>query len=273
MECYYFYAYNRIVFDGIYSMLISHRLKLIVMKPPKTGGNTLFRRLQHLDEVSKFRVGMKYLQEIDETIWVGHITLQQFSKFRESEKTTDYRRVCFVRNPLDRVFSAYQTQKETHMSRFDKGDPIRRIINEVDFNRFIRDNVDEDCIRRDVRFCHYRPLHEYTHYQGRNWMDFIGYNEKFEEDFDKLCRLFGLGDVKKVSKNVKTKPKPPCDPYYMQWENYKYLDKYERETVKLINELYAKDFEYFDYRILDPEDFPEVLRPPRLSESVSRQHR
>ena len=39
----------------------------------------------------------------------------------------------------------------------------------------------------------------------------------------------------------------------------KYLDKYERATVELVNQYYRDDFERFSYDLLDPSDFPREV--------------
>lgn len=231
------------------------------MKPPKTAGNTLFGRINGLNEVSKFRQGkIEYFKELDQEIWVGHISLGQFLRFDDSYTRKHYRKVCFVRNPYDRVYSAFVEQKQLYIPKYHPNDPLNRILNNSTFNGFVETQLNADCIRNDVRYCHYRPLDEYTHHQGSNWMSFIGYTERFEQDFDRLCDMFNIHDNRtEDNQNVRTPPLLPSDPHRMKWKHYKYLDRYESKTIARVNSLYANDFERFGYQMLSPSGFPEHL--------------
>ena len=73
-------------------------------------------------------------------------------------------------------------------------------------------------------------------------MDFIGKEETFDKDFKRLCSRIGVSP-KIRSKNVINDRK--------SGEKYKYLDKYDQETLSFVNHVYKKDFEEFGYEVIE----------------------
>ena len=102
----------------------------------------------------------------------------------------------------------------------------------------------------------YRPVSGFTHRFFRNQMQFIGYVERFEEDYDKLLERFSITGALKGSSNTSSIPHVYCNPFDMKPEDYRYLQFYDRQAVDLVNALFKKDFKYYGYRVLDAKTFP-----------------
>ena len=88
-------------------------------------------------------------------------------------------------------------------------------------------------------------------------MDFIGYIERFEEDFSSLCQRYEIDTESKDSGHVLGGLKASCDPRRMERKDYKSLDYYNSESIRFVNKRFKLDFKYFGYEMLNPKDFPE----------------
>ena len=86
-------------------------------------------------------------------------------------------------------------------------------------------------------------------------MDFVGYVERFETDFQKVCQILKLNDVERVNANVRNNPKQECDPHDMKRSDYKYLNKYTKTAIEIVNDCYAIDFESFGYQKIESRRF------------------
>ena len=68
-----------------------------------------------------------------------------------------------------------------------------------------------------------------------------------DSDTEKICKHLGLKvDLAKTG-NIKTKFEE-VDPFNMKISDYKYIDKYTDEQIKIVNKIFAKDFELFKYK-------------------------
>ena len=89
-------------------------------------------------------------------------------------------------------------------------------------------------------------LHEYVYFKNQKQIDFVGYVERFENDFNKIFNQYGVAYDPSMG-NVKNKPKQQCNPHKMEISNYKYYKKYTSDELEIVNSVFAKDFELFDY--------------------------
>ena len=107
--------------------------------------------------------------------------------------------------------------------------------------------VDSIRIRYDVKYIHLCPMHYLTHIGKKRIVDEIFRQEQFENEFDRLITTLGITDYdKKNQKNIRVEN--------VYDNKLKYKDKLTPYIVKRINELYEKDFELFEYLMLDPKE-------------------
>ncbi len=127
----------------------------------------------------------------------------------------------FVRNPYDRIYSAYQMSCRNREE--ENGFP--RLFNEEIMFRSIID-----------------PMYSYL--PSLKYMDFIGRTETLEQHFGLICKKLDLEtDLKNINvwSNIESK--------------YRYLDNYTPLSIARVNHLHKKDFKMFGYPMLSPDNY------------------
>ena len=106
----------------------------------------------------------------------------------------------------------------------------------LDFNSFTKKNIYEldNSLYGDL----YKSQYEYI---KDNRMDYIGRQENFNNDFNTILQQFNLGS------NIQNNNVRNPNDYNGE---YKYIHKYDKETIRLINEKYDIDFKKFNYEKL-----------------------
>jgi hypothetical protein len=84
----------------------------------------------------------------------------------------------------------------------------------------------------------YKPQYEYI---KNNRIDFIGRQESFNQDFNKILKQFN------IETNIKNNNIRKSNNYKRE---YKYIHKYNKTTIDLINQKYDIDFRKFKYNKL-----------------------
>lgn len=218
---------------------VEHRCVCVTV--PKIASSRILMTLHMLN-------GNPELHEPGAASKVG-LRLSSFERDQILEMLTspEWFRFCFVRNPYDRLLSAYKTQvgntwnKEYQWLKDDirmslayspDEDGLERLVPFRDFVRYLHDAGDR--VRRDGHF----------NVQARILVpdliayDFIGRFETFQSDFEHvLTRLNAPPDIlatASVVKNPTTQVYPPAIVY-------------DREQADLVYDIYEADFETFGY--------------------------
>jgi hypothetical protein len=222
-------------------MIVSDVKKFIIFQPWKCASTTLYIRLKKYD--SEHYPQDIYYNEVLKKYSHKHIRLSDFIQLPEA--SLDYTKICYVRNPYDRIYAGYlQLLKE-----MKQGNDIP-MINHIKegFNTYLKyytlpvyESTDEFWGGK---------LHEYTHFENKKYVDCIGYVERFEKDFKQIFNKLGINDTETISGNIKNKPKTMCNPHNMKRCNYKYIDKYTQEDIEIVNYIFKDDFEIFNYKII-----------------------
>lgn len=183
------------------AIIVCEEKKFIYMKAAKTAGSSILRAFLEP------RLPGKIIHQKDHP--------EKFSNWLESisdEKLEEYFIFAVVRNPWDRVVS--------NASYF-----------KIPFQDFI-DNFDEHM--KDERILnHARPIHPYTHFNGKCFVDMICRFEALQPDFNLVCDQIGLERVLMPAKNVS--------------KHNHYGSYYEAKGVEFVAQRYAKDIEYYGY--------------------------
>ncbi|EAI2873405.1 alpha-2,3-sialyltransferase, partial [Campylobacter jejuni] len=170
---------------------------------------------------------------------VGHVKASDYIKF-DKNKFESYFSFGFVRNPFDRMVSAY------HYLKNDSPDPHdidwgRLHINNLSFEEFILRLQDEYFREKILSKNHFSFQYEYLCDENMNILvSFVGKFEQIDNDFKKILNILHRKDnLTHVNKS----------------KHLNYKDYYNSQTYKIIREIYRYDFEIFDYDLEDKKYF------------------
>lgn len=241
-------------------MIVSDKKKFIMFCPPKTGSTTLTHRLLAYDSRDNFYYQPRWNEEKFKLEELKHLTYGEFLAYEDSKLLDRYFSFCFVRNPYDRLYSGFlmrchHIKNVRHPRLPENKEYLNKLCRYLEKQLFgFNASLELLCQLEDVGFLR---LTDYTHHEGCQVLDFVGYNERYEEDYQTVCDNLDVVGEATPNKVVRKNPMPPCNPCDMQRTDYKYIDKYERRTIAFVNDRYAQEFDAFGYRKFDPKDFPE----------------
>jgi hypothetical protein len=260
----------------------------IYMKPAKTAGTTIYRRMFRLDEVSEGTASEgarlpPYEEEPKKEIVQGmglasDCNCQKddkvkfdawWSNLTNEEIKNDYFKFVFVRNPFDRLVSAYSHLRQDEISWSshrkqpalgDVGDVGRdaggyliktrewwmwrtrnsRYYSAPDFKTFVKSHLLDS--KGYPSNSHWLNQSYYVEVDGEQFVDFIGKFENLNKDFEVLCDKLNL-DYKVLKERGYTGL--PTVRFGGSHSNYKTY--YDDETIELVSNVYRRDLELFDY--------------------------
>lgn len=221
----------------IYSLNISLQYKYVYIETPKVACSTIKTTLQRLelDEPSFTRKDFEDLHKRD---FSPLLNVKQIPDINAFVQRKDIFKFCFVRNPYDRVLSAYldkiagntQHKKEILL---ELGRNENALDTKVSFSQFINVLSKQTIVNMNT---HWKPQY-YQTFQDYIEYDFIGKFENISEDFEK----------------VGTNISPDFHKYYTTEKrhstnaNTKINEYYTDDLKKRVYAIYEKDFEYFGY--------------------------
>ncbi|MGE0702706.1 MAG: sulfotransferase family 2 domain-containing protein [Vicinamibacterales bacterium] len=192
------------------------QLRAIFVHIPKTAGTSVTRAL----------FGVR----------ASHVPLSRFLAV-DPERYASYFKFAFVRNPWDRMHSAYGYLAE-RVGRHHNEDGLwasEHLEGVATFEQFIA-SLDNARRRREVMsWVHFRPQCDWIRIVGRPGVgcDFVGRFEFIDSDFESICRRLGV--------NVTL-------PVLRRGRGGSYRDAYSRSMVERVGEWYREDVATFDYR-------------------------
>lgn len=160
----------------------------------------------------------------------GHTRLEMHLNIFDPENILNYFKFTIVRNPWDRLVSAYHFLEKGGFEPQDKKWFENNLRKYKDFDHFIRDWLSEDNI---WTWRHFRP--QYSYFLDDNQkvpLDFIGYIENIDSDFELICNKLGIENrLKKLNKS----------------SHKDYTEYYTEETKQLVADVYADDIHILGY--------------------------
>ena len=237
-------------------MLISDKHKLIFYHIPKAAGTTVSRDLEcKLSDSKKF-------WGRDKGFDLAHLTYRESEQFLKPKQINDYLKICVIRNPYNRFISAFNDRKYELF--------LANRINSLDlsidsFLESILINVD---LFSDLDFVHFKPAFEFAVSCDQIMLDRLIPFESFHTEYTKLLQTLGVDknynslnmqSVKyrwglKRRNIVLTNPNVSKTFYELKkTTRIKEIEESEAflslsaKSVEILNQIYAKDFEYFDY--------------------------
>lgn len=199
--------------------MIDHNLKCIQIHISKTGGLSIRKALFGIDNTDRFM----------------HIPPNniQYEKY-----WNDYFTFTFVRNPFDRLLSAYSFTVDSHNPKSPLNrDFIRYLRNKnISFKDFVLNVLPDEQWKNIKRF---KSIKEYFIGPDNNKFkyDHIGRFENLQEDYNKICCLLKIEN-------------PTNLPIINKSTNRKddYRNYYTDEMVEIVNDIYKWEINNFDYK-------------------------
>ena len=202
--------HNKIFIEGTL-LNAFYKSKTIFIHIPKTAGVSLAKAIY------------------GDVTFEGHRSFY-FNNIALNIKNEVYFSFSFVRNPFDRLYSAYKFLNEGGMNHLDKL-AFQTFLSEFeDFEDFILNGLNEKLI---YQITHFIPQHEYLcDKSGNILVDFIGRFEDLESDTLLLSKRLKK-DINLSHLNFNSK--------------LDYKEVYTDEMIYKVNQIYQKDIDIFKY--------------------------
>jgi len=206
-------------------MIICDKNKFVFIHIPKNSGTAMTEELQKIYKNTKL---LKHCERDGKNIGIDkmHLYYDVIYEFISKDILDNYFKFCIIRNPYNKVYSAWNFIKERY-GYSNVNDFIKYKLNE----EFI---YGKEIIPGDARV-HYRPQFTFVYDNKNNkFADFIMRYESLNEDISIMNEKYGL--------NIKS---------YDNGNSQKsYINLLNKESILKINSLYKKDFELFNYEML-----------------------
>ncbi len=122
----------------------------------------------------------------------GHADVRRYRVIFGATRFSRYFKFTFVRNPWDRVVSAYTFLKQGGMNERDRAWAKSHLVDYPDFDSFVTGWLSPESARSQL---HFRPQLDFLCERSPELLvDFVGYFETLESDFDKIRERLGCGD-------------------------------------------------------------------------------
>ncbi len=175
----------------------------------------------------------------------GHRKLEIYQIAFSKREFDSYFKFTFVRNPWDRLVSAYYYLKNGGINDRDRIWAKRNLSSYVDFDSFVKGWVNRRNIEAHIHFIpQFRFICEPGSYTPK--VDFIGYFENLEEDFCYVQKRLGLDSSLMHFNKTIDKQKD-------------YNEYYTEATKEIVAKVYRKDIQLFGY------DFDNISLKKHLS--------
>lgn len=134
--------------------------------------------------------GLSISQALFGRVGPGHLTIRDYRQAYGSDKLAGFFKFAFVRNPWDRLASAYRFLKAGGITIQDARFARRHLAPFDSFESFVLDWVTPDNV---MRYWHFMPqTHFISDERLHPVVDFLGYFENLDADFATVCRRLGV---------------------------------------------------------------------------------
>jgi len=210
--------------------LISEEKKLIVLWTPKAGCTTAKNIFYDYIDIpppeNPFNVHS-----------VEYVQLYNKQKHKLPKNLQDFIILQFCRNPYDRAISSFLTHI-THQSGKNKN--LKKCtINYDNFKDFLL------ALQNNEIFCEHCNYHANQQFMTDKINDFIKI-ENLDQDLARVNNLYNL-NLKNISFENHSNRKRIKNNFFSKQYNKPYEEYLESTIISLINEIYQKDIEFFQY--------------------------
>lgn len=161
-----------------------------------------------------------------------HTPAWEYALIYSAQELQGMYKFSFVRNPWDRLLSAYRFLKKGGINRWDREFGEQELSAFDDFNDFVHAWLSPDSV---WKYFHFYPQWYFLELPGgRNLADYVGRFETMEDDFQHICAAMGREGVELPAKNVTGK-------------KVSYREIYDEKSRDMVAAAYRKDIEDFCY--------------------------
>jgi len=224
--------------------MISEKFECVFIHIPKTAGQSIehfFLKLHGLSWKERSPLLLKYNPDpLKGPERLAHLKAKEYTSYGylDNDRFNRYFKFTFVRNPWARLvseFNYFHYQQKMSFEEFvTKGLPAKS------------DYSDE--------YRHITPQYDFLYGDsGDCLVDFIGRFENFQTDFDAICSKLGIENSRLPHVNSSSEKKSlkgllrRCAGLKKPQKRYPYTEYYNEKTKRIIETIYYKDIEHFNY--------------------------
>jgi hypothetical protein len=178
--------------------------------------------------------GISITKSLFGNLGAGHMTIKKYQIIFNNIEFNSYFKFTFVRNPWDRLVSAYNFLKKGGFDNYDKFWAQKNLSNYMDFDSFVKNGLRRKSVQS---WKHFVPQYKFICSEdGMPMVDFIGYFENLDNDFSYVQKKLGISSNSKLlhlNKSMK--------------RNDEYKEYYTEETKKIVEYVYHKDIQLLGY--------------------------
>jgi hypothetical protein len=200
---------------------IFNEKKVIFLHIGKTGGFSVEKALG-LPPRDYRKFCPEFLFGVNKGVMVQHARLPYLEQFM-TEPQKKFYKFTIIRNPWDRMVSAFYYLKPAHLKAFGS------------FESWLEHKHQSVVSGRWGEGSHFVPQIEYTHRNGKQIVDKIIRFENLGQEFRRMCRLNGI----EASELQKLNASRLRD---------KRLEDYTPKTRQMVYEMYQTEIEHFGFK-------------------------
>lgn len=160
----------------------------------------------------------------------GHANLERYSRVFAPSDFLRYFKFTIVRNPWDRLYSAWRFLKSGGLNRKDREWAAQNLSPYPDFESFVGKWLSPDSLHE---YMHFYPQSDFLRVNGKHFpIDFVGRFENLEEDFQFICRKLSIESSLQLLNRSS-----PVD----------YREAYTDEMREVVADVYVEDIDTFSY--------------------------
>jgi len=163
----------------------------------------------------------------------GHVTIPEYQLVFNRKEFDSFFKFTFVRNPWDRLLSAFLYLKNGGRNKGDYQWAEKYLLAYNSFNDFVMEWVNERNITKGI---HFKPQYRFltTPNNLKPEVDFIGFFENIVDDYQYIRNVLRFGEELKYENKTKGKTND-------------YRLYYNDKTIEIVSKVYRDDIELFGY--------------------------
>lgn len=203
-------------------MPVFHEHNAIFLHIGKTGGFSIEKSLG-LPNMDYKVFNKDVVYGLNKGTMTQHANLEYIQKYITADQARDYYKFTIVRNPWDRMVSAFFYLYDGHVKRFET------------FEKWLDHKYKMVINGKYKQGSHYTPQIEYTHKNGTQVVDFVGRFESLDDSFETIVHHLNLKNTPLKHINISKKRGGHYNIYYND------------KSKKQVEEMYGEEIDFFKY--------------------------